>query len=505
MSSSSIVLAHEPPFSVGAAEVHPATREIRHAGKTAILEPRVMQVLVTLHRAKGSVVSKDDLVTSCWDGRIVGDDAINRVIGRLRHEASAHAGDTFRIETITRVGYRLVESGATGQRASVDRRGLVIGGAAAAVAAGAGVFGWRMFTRPKINDPAQALLEEGRAAMRQATPDQLTNAVAKFRSASELDPSNAEIWGELAVAYQMQKVELPANQRQFAQERSANAQSRALSIDPDNGDALAAKVMSMRLFGNWAAFELAARDALKRQPDSVTLNRLVAYVLLQVGRPGAAIPYLDRAYAGDPMAAGNYVFRMFALWSVGRLDEAENVIDHALSLWPRHFGIWFSRIYFLAYTGRAQEALAMVLDTASRPIGIPEWNFDFTAQQVQALATGRPADIDKAMATCLEVAKRGAGFAENVTMFAASVGRIDDAYRVLDSYFFDRGFAIGDRRWSSEQGMYSDRRDRLTYFLFDPPLADFRRDPRFEPLTRTIGLADYWRKTGTRPDYLLKD
>ncbi len=81
-----------------------------------------MQFLIALHRADGAVVSKDDLLQSCWEGRIVGDDAINRVVSRLRGVAQNGAGGQFRIETITKVGYRLLsKSGEAEQTASDDR------------------------------------------------------------------------------------------------------------------------------------------------------------------------------------------------------------------------------------------------------------------------------------------------------------------------------------------------------------------------------------------------
>jgi len=79
---------------------------------------------------------------------------------------------------------------------------------------------------------------------------------------------------------------------------------------------------------------------------------------------------------------------------------------------------------------------------------------------------------------------------------------LDDAYRVLDAYYFDRGFTIADQRWSTEQGIYGNRRERDTHFLFHPSLAGVRRDPRFPALTKAIRLDDYWRASGTRPDYL---
>ena len=66
-----------------------------------------MQALVRLARAHGAVVSRDDLIQSCWGGRAVSEDAINRCIAKLRQLAEKNEAASFVIETIPRVGYRL--------------------------------------------------------------------------------------------------------------------------------------------------------------------------------------------------------------------------------------------------------------------------------------------------------------------------------------------------------------------------------------------------------------
>jgi TolB-like protein/DNA-binding winged helix-turn-helix (wHTH) protein/tetratricopeptide (TPR) repeat protein len=99
-------LAHEPDFLLGRIEVRPSLRELAGEGWRETIDRRVMQVLVALARANGKVVSRDDLIESCWDGVIVGDEAINRCISRLRKAAEA-SGNAFSIETLSRVGYRL--------------------------------------------------------------------------------------------------------------------------------------------------------------------------------------------------------------------------------------------------------------------------------------------------------------------------------------------------------------------------------------------------------------
>src|SRR5262245_27917420 len=97
-------LAHLRPFHIGHAEVRPAARELADDQRCELLEPKVMQVLVALAAANGATMSRDDLVAACWDGRAVTDDAINRVLSRLR--SLARDFGSFEIETITKVGYR---------------------------------------------------------------------------------------------------------------------------------------------------------------------------------------------------------------------------------------------------------------------------------------------------------------------------------------------------------------------------------------------------------------
>jgi DNA-binding winged helix-turn-helix (wHTH) protein/TolB-like protein len=102
-----IDLAEERSFTLGGIEVDPSARQVTIAGRTGTLEPRVMQVLVALARRRGKVVSRDALVATCWDHRAVGDDAINRSIAKVRRLGDS--SQAFRLETIARVGYKLLE------------------------------------------------------------------------------------------------------------------------------------------------------------------------------------------------------------------------------------------------------------------------------------------------------------------------------------------------------------------------------------------------------------
>ena len=102
-------LGAQSEFRLGGLRVDPATRTVFAGGRKKSVEPRVMQVLVALARAEG-VVSRDQLIDRCWGGRIVGDDAINSCLAKVRALRDFGEGPSFEIETIPRVGYRLRRS-----------------------------------------------------------------------------------------------------------------------------------------------------------------------------------------------------------------------------------------------------------------------------------------------------------------------------------------------------------------------------------------------------------
>lgn len=208
-----IDLAHAAPFRIGILDVRPDLRQVTDAdGAPEIVEPRVMQVLVALTRAQGAVVSRDDLTHSCWEGRVVGEDAINRVIARLRRLAGGIGANSFTIETVTRVGYRLVPTPGTSEAVADPatpaaprrtRRTVLVGGAIAATAAiGGGGFLLSGFYRHPGPPPSVApLMEQAKSAIGQSSLEGTTQAIGLLRRVTEIAPDYADGWGLLAMSY----------------------------------------------------------------------------------------------------------------------------------------------------------------------------------------------------------------------------------------------------------------------------------------------------------------
>jgi DNA-binding winged helix-turn-helix (wHTH) protein/tetratricopeptide (TPR) repeat protein len=107
-----IVLAHEPDFELGGARVRPSACAVRSADRESRIEPRMMEVLIVLARAAGRTVTRDELIDACWGGRIVSDDAIARIIAKLRGLAREFEPAPYALETLPKVGFRLIAADA---------------------------------------------------------------------------------------------------------------------------------------------------------------------------------------------------------------------------------------------------------------------------------------------------------------------------------------------------------------------------------------------------------
>jgi len=500
-----VVLAHEPPFALGKTNVDPSTRQIEVAGRSETLEPRVMQVLVALARADGAIVTRDELIELCWDGRIVTDDAINRVLSRIRQVAADIGGGSFGIETIARVGYRLTEEGrphvtaipksrsGPAPESAADRRGVLVGAVAVAAAAGASLLAWSPW-RHRPSAQARELFRRGDFARREFSPSELPQAKDYFREAVRIDPSYAEAWGALALSYvQLSRGDVTL-EGQESERLTRSAAARALALDPDNADARVALAVFRPSYGRWKDFESGARALLGRYPDHWYLRSLLGGSLYDTGRWTAGLEQyqiLLRANPALPVVHGGLAY---GLWNAGRLQEAEQVLNDASQRWPSLFLIWDMKYWFLALNGRPREAVFLATDTQSQPVGLSPTSIPRRLAFARALETRTATDIDKALSYFEQMARTGRDGIAPMIEACAALGRVDQAFACCDAYFFDRGpLALPTRATA-----YSYLQTR---FLFEGVAQSLRADPRFGKLLDAIGLEKFWRAAGIVPDF----
>jgi DNA-binding winged helix-turn-helix (wHTH) protein/tetratricopeptide (TPR) repeat protein len=533
-----MMLADEPDFAVGSLLVRPRLREVEGPAGRQTLEPRVMAVLVALFGADGGTMSRDALLMLAWDGVVVGEDAINRAIAKLRR-VGAETG-AFEIETIARVGYRLVLADQAGNSAAsplavslaapvpepaaasgpeatpapelaqapavgraASRRGLLLG-MGTLVLALAGVGAWRFWpdtaVPAKAEDPAiVALVERGIEGMSEHDPVRQDQGLELLREAVLRAPDSALANAALAQGYTLLLMRVPHEEQREWMRRSEALAARALFLDPRQPKALAARARLVPVFGNWAAADKAHQRAMEAGEDMAASASRMSF-LSQTGQLRESLRLADAQLAQDPAGLYPRYRRVEALWGLGLVDEADQVAADTLRLFPGNYLAWFSRIYFLLYSGRLKEAEAMLDDRASWPRGIPEKEIANVRTMVRAMEDpGGPA-ADQLMAEYREKAPTGRGHMENGARLAAGLGRDDEALAFMEMLYLPPVEELPDIRFPGQRN-YGRYDERLTAHLFFPPISRMHDDPRFLALLERIGMADYWRKAGITPDF----
>lgn len=501
-------LAAMSDFTLGLAAVSPSSRTITGPGGTADVEPRVMQVLVVLADAAGQVVTRATLFERCWGGVYVGDDSLNRAIAGVRKLASDVGGGSFEVETIPRTGYRLTGElssptgpvgGATGEKpdAGISRR-VMIGSAIGLAAAGAAGFAtWSDRSRDarfrQLVNSGEAQLEYGAGS---------TGAADDLRQAVAIRPDDARAQGLLAYALMTNRARINKVAVGGSVEEAQNAVNTALSLDLREPNARLAQIELQRTTLDFAEAEDRLRAVLAEAPENIFAMQSLWNLLQSTGRSRDGLSVVQRAMAIKPLAATvNYPLAQF-LWITGRTAEADRVIDRALEAWPNHPWVRFARFTIFAFTGRPRAALAMLENDETRPQGFTPAQVAVYRVSLAAIDQPSAANIAKARATNLDAVKRDPQtHTPQALLSLCALRDVDAAFEVANYRLVFRNPAPPRSSDRQREPHANSTAWPFTPFLFTPPLAPMRADPRFKSLADGIGLTAYWTKRGIKPDY----
>ncbi len=353
-------LTKAPGFALGPLTVDPPSRRIGNSKRSEMLEPRVMRVLVALGGAGGKVLSRDDLIDLCWDGTIVGDNAIKRVIFRLRHALDELSGGAVQLETITKVGFRLVYEQTAAEvapgpaplptrhipaeppiRARRLTRRAAAGGVVAIGAGAAFAFArWNQSLPQTEGLSARALFERGMLMRRSASPGNAMAAISYFEQAVALDPNLADAWGALAISYCEPRRGIPTSTRLIA-----SAAKRALALDPHQPEGQLALIRIEPEFGRWLDHEQRLRSIVHRHPDHPLSVGSLGMLLESVGRFEEAIAFYRHMLDVEPSLPFGWARLSVAQHYAGREYEADTSIEAGFKRFPAHMLLWISRFH----------------------------------------------------------------------------------------------------------------------------------------------------------------
>jgi DNA-binding winged helix-turn-helix (wHTH) protein len=457
-----------------------ATREIGRGDRRIRLAEKPFRVLRALVDAGGEVVTRATLRDLLWseDTFVDFDNNLNSTVAALRH-AFVRLGLTSKpIETIPKVGYRLLmpATDAAGAPAPAISRPWIAAGVATGVAAVLIAWIWVGATDRSqpvmrtVDRDARGLFERGvhlRARAlndRREPPSGLSAARAAFADAFRLDPRFSAAAAEEADTLVEMSFTGAVAFRQGLTEARAAAR-RALALDA--ADPVAARVTAMTaLILDWNFHE--ARRWLDRAARAADARSALAEAtwLAAAGRPEEAVRAAEQAVSLDPGAyyvrADLAMFYLAAARNAEAVRSSRAVLQAAPDFAPAH-----------AYALIAHERLGQWDDAAGHARAL------LTASGAAADEVARFDRIEAAAAITLWRQR------DLARLEHQAAGR-ESAFALLRAL---RHAALGDRA-AALQALADAlaQRDPLLVFLrLYPELASLHGDPVFRRIAEAIG------------------
>src|SRR5580765_716746 len=151
-----------PIYRFGPFELLPRTRELLKEGRRIKVRPQPYQVLEVLLERGGEVVKREELQERMWraDTFVDFEHGLNTAIKELRAVLSDSATEPRYIETIPKLGYRMIVEVEAGETSSTPKTVIEIGETAAPIRdfVWSGESGWAGITREKAEVKPQSNL-----------------------------------------------------------------------------------------------------------------------------------------------------------------------------------------------------------------------------------------------------------------------------------------------------------------------------------------------------------
>lgn len=211
--------------------------------------------------------------------------------------------------------------------------------------------------RSTDNPAAYSDYLSGRAELVRHDDAAIHQAASDFSRAIDEDPSFAQAYAGLGSAYLLQG-EHATSGRETAYDASRTAAVRAISLNPDLGEAHATLgFLDFRHDWNPVASEVEFKKAIELEPNQAMHRILYALLLCNTGRSAQALDQIAHAHAADPLWPSVYITEMYVASAARRNDLAIETAHKLIGMrpnWPlaHDQGAWA-----LWYAGRHEDAV----------------------------------------------------------------------------------------------------------------------------------------------------
>jgi len=217
---------------------------------------------------------------------------------------------------------------------------------------------------------AYELYLAGRHHWATRTPEGLAEAVRLFDAALERDSMYTPAWIGLSAVYNALPWYTDFPSRDGA-ERSKAAGRKALELDPDNAEALYTLATTIYEYDRgWDESARLFNRAIELDPDYSQGLTWYCYFLSSVGRWEEAVPWCERSVELDPLHVHGLTSLGEVLILVGLYEEGIRETARALALQPSFGPAYMQTVFALVSLGRLDEAEVHMRHYASI-VGVP--------------------------------------------------------------------------------------------------------------------------------------
>ena len=192
----------------------------------------------------------------------------------------------------------------------------------------------RLASAPQVDPETHELYLLGRHEFSRLTPESLERAVDYFEQAIARDPTYAQAYAGLSLAY-AESEGFGGLGRGARTEEARSAAIRAVDLDPTLAEAHASlALLKYSRDWDWAGADEAFRRAFTLNPNLARGLMDYGFYLTTMGRFEEAVAATARAVELDPLAAGLRSSHGRQLYRARRYDEAIAVYERALEFDP---------------------------------------------------------------------------------------------------------------------------------------------------------------------------
>lgn len=478
-SDDTIRLAETDSIQLGSVLINPPTRQIFFDTQNIVIEPRVMRVLIALAQANGLVVGRDDLIRRCWDDRVVGDNAIQRAVSKVRHIGADFAQGSFEVETIRGVGYSLKL--AEGEPASIEqtsqpllsRRSIIASSGAVAVLGLAGLLQTRV---ERVDPRSKALFERAETARRDEgcalAPQQ---AASLFRSAIEITPTFAAAWGGLAL---VAAKALDNNDEIERNRRLVNsAANRAAELDPEHPYHKIATALAEPTYARWSKARAKLELLEKRYAEGWDLPGAIGFLAMCSGDLDISIAAFRRALSKQWNLPAIQSWLAIVLLMAGRDEESMTTADEALKQSPNNWCSWETRFRTSLMAGNFQAASALVADDNAVPVNLSPQGRRSRIMLSRAVWDRDPASSRETIEYFRKTISEKPGYVPLAAAPLAMLEEYDLLTIAIRGYLLSEGPLAVPPEWR-----------RHPWFLYQPPLLPLHAHGPVRMAMQQVGL-----------------